>query len=343
MTQKARPAADVSNDGWTPTPVYAQLNEAVPDDGTFVTAPAQGGSFIVRLARLAAPVVGPDEFPHTLTIRLSGPGLVLIEFLQGETLIAMRVVDPPPGFAPYTITLTRVEAARIGYEFGPDGDPDLLVQVTTLGCGTGSGSGSDDCGGCLERLCVTRDVGGCVTGLFFSDDDGILHELPECAGGTFPTNPGCVACLERLCVIQGDGCIDGVFYTDDLGELVEVPTCGSGSGGAPGGNLPFALPATLHAVLLGGTGLWSTAEGRVVPLNWNGTAWANTQAAPDLTLTYAAGHWVMASRHGATGEIAAEVGGTRWPAFYQEFHLTVQPGEAAGTGSVVVTVVETPP
>lgn len=80
MTQKARPAADILNDGWSPTPIYAQIDEAPPDDEDFVADSPFVAEFVVQLARLAPPVVGPDEVAHTLTVRLAGPASVLVEF-----------------------------------------------------------------------------------------------------------------------------------------------------------------------------------------------------------------------------------------------------------------------
>jgi hypothetical protein len=129
VVQKARPAADISSSGWTPTPVYDELDEATPADGSYVEVGSSGAEFTVRLARLAAPVVGPDESAHALTVRIDGPSQVLVELLQGQELIAARTCAAPDGFADYTLTLTRQEAARIKYEPGPGGDPDLRVRV----------------------------------------------------------------------------------------------------------------------------------------------------------------------------------------------------------------------
>jgi hypothetical protein len=247
VTQKARPASDVSNDGWTPTPVYAQINEATPDDSTFVTAPTYEGPFEVQLAPLAAPYAGASAFTPTLTIRLAGPGIVMVELLQDETLIAVGLFDPAPGFAAYTLTLSPDDAARIVYP--PNGnDPDLRVRVTPLDSGSGSGSGS--CVACLERLAVTRDSSGCITGVYYSDDEGALHELLACVDGTFPPDSACVACLERLCVMQGSGgCINGIFFTDDFGDLIEVLTLGSGSGSDVTPNCTNVPPETLSDTL----------------------------------------------------------------------------------------------
>lgn len=132
MTQKARPAADISTSGWSPTPVYDEIDEAIPNDALYVEAGTSAAVFTVKLARLAAPVAGPDESSHALTVRIDGPSPVLVELLQGTTLIASRVCDAPDGFDDYTLTLTRAEAARIEYEPGPNGDPDLRVRVSAV-------------------------------------------------------------------------------------------------------------------------------------------------------------------------------------------------------------------
>lgn len=221
MTQKARPAVDIFNDGWLPTPVTPQINEEEPDDDNFVTASPCGAEFTVRLARLASPVVGPDEMAHELTLRLEGPAYVLVELLQGDTLIAWDTFTPTAGFNDYTLIVTREEAAKIRYEPGPDGDPDLRVRVTAA---EGSGSGLSSCVACLQRLYLTRDMAGYVTGVFYLDEEDELIEVLSCDEGEFAENSTCVVCLERLCVSRDEVGITGIFFVDNDSELVEVPT-----------------------------------------------------------------------------------------------------------------------
>lgn len=140
MVQKARPVADVSDDGWAPTPVYAQVNEPTFDDGSYVTAPALPvASFEVRLDALGPPATGPGQPAPALTIRLKGPGTVLVELLQNTTLIASRTYDTTAGFAPYTMTLTAAEAVTVLWP--QDGsDPDLRVRVTAYASSSSSES-----------------------------------------------------------------------------------------------------------------------------------------------------------------------------------------------------------
>lgn len=60
MPQTARPIADVSTGGWTPTPaspadLYSHLNAPSPDGASYVTAPAGGGAFEVKLGPVFSP------------------------------------------------------------------------------------------------------------------------------------------------------------------------------------------------------------------------------------------------------------------------------------------------
>jgi hypothetical protein len=140
MTQVARPAADVSNSGWSPTPLYAQINTPTPNDGAPIAcALPPGGSFEAALAPMARPITGT----HTLTVRLqkTDPTVSLVTFslLQGPepgaSLISAQSVVPTQGFVSYNLTLREQEIDLI------TDYANLLLRVLAGG-GSGSGSGS---------------------------------------------------------------------------------------------------------------------------------------------------------------------------------------------------------
>ncbi|HEX4614015.1 MAG TPA: hypothetical protein VH092_37885 [Urbifossiella sp.] len=126
MSQRARPDADVANDGWTPTPLFAQLDEPVPDDGTQIASPdlPPASTFRVHLTERAVPIAGPPVDgtavpPHRLTVRMQGPCtsaavVTLIDRLHGaDRVVASRGFKLTPEFVDYELVLTRQEAARI--------------------------------------------------------------------------------------------------------------------------------------------------------------------------------------------------------------------------------------
>jgi hypothetical protein len=134
MTQKARPVWDVSEGSWTPTPIFPQLNEIIPDDMSLVTSSTTPGDvFEVQLAALAKPGAGPE----TLTVRLrktdTPVAYAVCYLMQGSTLIAGRVFQPTLAFANYPMNLTPAEIAAI------TNYADLRLRVranfqTTSGC-----------------------------------------------------------------------------------------------------------------------------------------------------------------------------------------------------------------
>ena len=116
MSQYGRPITDITNSGWTPIPVYAQIGEVSPDDADYVISSAEPGtsSFEVLLSELAQ----PDFGNHTLSVRLDKTDLgnlpVTIELLQGDSVIATRVVSTPAlSFHTYDFALTDIEVGAI--------------------------------------------------------------------------------------------------------------------------------------------------------------------------------------------------------------------------------------
>lgn len=152
MSQKLRPGSDVSNNTWSPTPLYQQLNESQPDDNTYVTSSGAdaGDTFKVGLQLANVPgesdLVLPSNGTWTVRVRVSmtggsgsgsgsGPVGVAIRLFQvtgvGEKTIAERFLTPSAVFSEVSVVLTQAEIDLI--EFDEDGRArDLRVQVTTL-------------------------------------------------------------------------------------------------------------------------------------------------------------------------------------------------------------------
>src|SRR5271167_3926971 len=98
--QIAQPIADVSTNAWTPTPVWNQIGELVPNDSTFVATPnePQNDTFDCKLTAIAPP--GPG--PQTLYVRLKGVGMLpnlqaTFSLVQGGRVIATKTIQPLPG------------------------------------------------------------------------------------------------------------------------------------------------------------------------------------------------------------------------------------------------------
>jgi hypothetical protein len=173
MPQVALPRSDIFDNGWTPTPVYSQLDAGSPV--TSSTNP-QGDSFEVKLDALAY----PDSGPQTLTVRLQATGSppfpnVTILLLQGTRVIAYQIVQPTAAFADYTITLSADESRWI------TDYTDLRVEVRaglalTTGCSQlpngaaqsfilyPTGITPNLCPACdeLNRLALLTYVSGCL-------------------------------------------------------------------------------------------------------------------------------------------------------------------------------------
>lgn len=129
MSQKSRPVSDVSNATWSPVPLYPQLNEAVPNDSTYVTSSGSDDQdvFVVGLANVLWPLPGPQ----VLIVRLEslggsgsgygcdgGPVRVRVELLQNGRPVpgVATVVTPDFSFGPVTISLPPFPNLLITYD-----------------------------------------------------------------------------------------------------------------------------------------------------------------------------------------------------------------------------------
>lgn len=148
MSQTALPVSDVSNFGWTPTPVYQQIDQPVPTDTTFVTnAPNGTSSFEVQLA----PLITPGPGSEVLTVRMAGSGQVLVKLLQNRSSVDVQIASwlinvNSSAFTSYPQTLTTAQAASIIWPSNPTVDPLLRVQVTVVGGSSSSVSSSSSSG-----------------------------------------------------------------------------------------------------------------------------------------------------------------------------------------------------
>jgi hypothetical protein len=130
MTQVTRPASDVSNNNWAPTPLFIHIDAPAPNDFSPIsTSVPPGGSFIVQLSPVARPITGR----HILTVRLQatdfGAGSVTFSLLQGNQSIATRSVSVTGEFTNYDLILTEQEI-------------DLITDYTNLSLQVSVGTSS---------------------------------------------------------------------------------------------------------------------------------------------------------------------------------------------------------
>jgi hypothetical protein len=113
--QIARPIADLSNTGWTPSAgadLYPMVGETVRDDGTYISADAVGALCELDLADLVDPAVSTGHLP-TLVLSAPGGGGITVRLRQGTTTIALWTYHPGTSPTEYTPTLSGAEADSI--------------------------------------------------------------------------------------------------------------------------------------------------------------------------------------------------------------------------------------
>jgi hypothetical protein len=120
MSQTSVPTGptDIDVIGWSPTPVFSQINSLQANDSRYVSVPTdQIGVFEVRLANLAWPETGTETFK--VRLRQTGTSAttpVLVWLEQGSTLVAARTINlvgSNPAFTTYPYALTSAERALI--------------------------------------------------------------------------------------------------------------------------------------------------------------------------------------------------------------------------------------
>src|SRR5262249_37063445 len=130
MSQRARPAEDVSTGNWTPTPLFEHIKEEVPDTDAVASADdPNGDSFTVKVQQLAPPNTRCPEGSPRLTVRLkkSGPcpAQAVITLLQGGTVIASEQVEPSEDYQDFVLDLTTQFASITDFR-------DLRLKVTAF-------------------------------------------------------------------------------------------------------------------------------------------------------------------------------------------------------------------
>ena len=134
MTQNVPPLVDLVTNNWQASPLYEKIDEPTASDTDFITSGEDpfGDYFTVKLAPLEPPVPGD----HKLTVRLRRRGsddvTVVIDLLEGSSVVASKTVGPTGGvpttsFADYELLLTQNEIDSIrSYA-------DLSIRVTATG------------------------------------------------------------------------------------------------------------------------------------------------------------------------------------------------------------------
>lgn len=113
--QVARPIADLSNTGWSPSSgadLYPMVGETVRDDASYITASLVGAICELDLADLADPAVSTGHLP-TLVLSAPGGGGITIRLRQGTTTIATWTYHPGATPTEYTPALSGAEADSI--------------------------------------------------------------------------------------------------------------------------------------------------------------------------------------------------------------------------------------
>ena len=123
MAQFGRPDGDISTGGWTPTPLNAEIDETVADDGTTEILSADdpvSDTSEVSLSTVTDPALSTGHIlrfrhQHTTTGGGSAPAMTLVGSLyQGTTLIAESSVAPAKGvWGTEALTLSGAEADAI--------------------------------------------------------------------------------------------------------------------------------------------------------------------------------------------------------------------------------------
>ena len=124
MAQFGRPTSDISTGAWTTTPLFSDIDEAVPDDGTTeVVSESDPSSDVFECAltnTLTDPVSSTGHiyrFTHEMTESGGGAGStndLTCALFQSTTQIATTTVNPTKNiWATSTLTLSGAEADSI--------------------------------------------------------------------------------------------------------------------------------------------------------------------------------------------------------------------------------------
>ena len=117
MAQYLRPInPDITVSGWTPTPLWAEIDEATPEDSDYIVSTKNPVSEICELT-LSGVTDPEDHTGHIMRVRArddKDTGDLDMQLYEGATMRAQRMdVFITSSFVTYELTLTEVEAAAI--------------------------------------------------------------------------------------------------------------------------------------------------------------------------------------------------------------------------------------
>ena len=148
------PDSDIETTNWTPTPLYLELNEDIPDDATTeITADFSGSSEQIKdfEVGLSNPIITPTA-GEVVTMRVrsylellvgNSFNSVTMELKQGTTVKASRSQSVPDGYITVVRVLSQAEKdsitdwdnLRVRVEFavtGDDGSSTSKAHVTWI-------------------------------------------------------------------------------------------------------------------------------------------------------------------------------------------------------------------
>lgn len=119
MAQFARPSSDVTTGAWTPTPLYAEIDESAASDADFISANISTNDFAeVALTDVSDPSVSTNHVVRYRYRKSASSGnsrSIQVALYQGGTLIASGTTHTPTTttWTAGTFTLTGTEADAI--------------------------------------------------------------------------------------------------------------------------------------------------------------------------------------------------------------------------------------
>jgi len=144
VTEIMRPVSDFSNTNFTPTPLYAQLDEVTPSDSDFITASNPSNVAIVGMTLVSFTGVATLG---TLRIRFRKTGVLAgsgqIQVLDGATVIASKTIpeaDWPASFT--TFEWNIFTDFNVNYDSHSFNWSDVQVYFSGIPAGIG---GTVDC------------------------------------------------------------------------------------------------------------------------------------------------------------------------------------------------------
>jgi hypothetical protein len=135
MPQISRPLFDVSRADWSPDQIAPVIRKLDHNDVTFAASIAdpEGAAFEVRLDPLSWPQSGSQRITARLRRTDTGDIHVALILLQGNRVIAYRIIEPNQSFTTHTIELTVAERNAI-FDYTDLRLRVVAGQAIALGC-----------------------------------------------------------------------------------------------------------------------------------------------------------------------------------------------------------------